>query len=198
MFWWLFNMLFRGFRKEAGWMTSISSLAACTKGWTGCRTDTVVCLMTFGCPLRPVHRESKATLLSHSSNSQISLYTEKQDNSKYPFSDRSGTKRGGKSWIWISNLWNHIQVQSIFNKYLPLQGRHCWRCQGYSSEERSQKLCPHGVYILVKVAPCTVLGKIFNFLSFISSFNKSLLLPPCQAMGIDWSTNDTCYLHSQA
>lgn len=62
-------------KKEAGWMTSISSLAAYKKGYTGWRTDTVVCLMTFGCPLRHVsgHRESVATLLNHDSNSQISL-----------------------------------------------------------------------------------------------------------------------------
>lgn len=73
-------------------MTSIPSLAACKKGYTGCRRDTVVCLMTFGRPLRPVHRKSKATLLNHNSNSQISLLLRETGNPKSPFSERSGTR----------------------------------------------------------------------------------------------------------
>lgn len=86
-------MLFRGFRKEAGWMTSIPSLATSKKGYTGCRRDTVVCLMTFGCPLRPVYRKAKPPYWVAEATLRFLYCTEKLDNSKSPFSDRFGTKR---------------------------------------------------------------------------------------------------------
>lgn len=38
----------------------------------------------------------------------------------------------------------------------------------------AKKPCPHGAYTLVKLTPFTILGKIFNFQGFISSFGKSL------------------------
>lgn len=94
-------------------MTSIYSLAAYKKGYTGCRADTVVCLMTRGCPLRTVHRESKATLLSPNSNSQISLLRRETDYSKSPFSDRFGTKRGKVQALDKKSLESHLSTINI-------------------------------------------------------------------------------------
>lgn len=98
-------------------MTSTSSLAAWRKGCTGCRTGTVVCLMTLGCPLRPVHRESKATLLRHNTTLRFLYYTEKLANSKSPFSERFGTKKGKVLDLDKKSLELHpstINIQQIF------------------------------------------------------------------------------------
>lgn len=181
LFWWLFNMLFGGFRQEAGWMTSISSLAAYKKGCTGCRTDTVVCLMTFGCPLRPVHRESKATLRSHDSNSQISLLHRETGHSKSPFSDRFGTKRRKVQASHKTSLESHLstitiqQTRSTVSQALVKMPR----IQQWKKEPKS---CPQEASVLVKLTPRWARCLIFRA-SLLPLIHIYLLLTPRQATG---------------
>lgn len=152
-------------------MTSIPSLAAGKKGCTGCKRDTVVCLMTFGCPLRPVYRKVKPPFWVTAATLRFLYCTEKQDNSKSLFSDRFGTKRRKVQGLDKQSLESCLRTINIQETSSTMSQALLKMPRG---KKKRQKSCHHGAYILIKLTLFTILGKIFNFLGFFSYFNKSL------------------------
>lgn len=122
MLWWLFSMLFRGLGKDAAWTassTSGPSLAAWER--RVCRTDTSVCLVTFGCPLGPIHREAQH-LDDHSSQSQTFICMGRLDRSCSHFqthlADGERKKHSGFGW----------EISGIISKYCQYSANIYYYC----------------------------------------------------------------------